>query len=227
MLSVIVLSGRIDDDQICLHWLRQADDIICADGGARHLQRMQFKPHLMIGDLDSVDSLALAWIRSLSVPIERHQISKDETDAELAILTAIRRKPAHVRDHGLIVLGALGSRPDHVLATQMLAVRLAEPARAFLLSDGISRIYTLTGGQSLDIQMPQQTDGRWIVSVIPMSDQVTGLTYTGMEYPLADAELTKGSTRGVSNRLAFSGHGTASLRSGTCLVIVTPDQDSP
>lgn len=224
MLSVIVLSGRIDDDQICLHWLRQADDIICADGGARHLQRMQFKPHLMIGDLDSVDSLALAWVRSHSIPVERHRINKDETDAELAMLAAIRRKPAQVRDHGLIVLGALGSRPDHVLATQMLAVRLAKPNRAFLLSDGISRIYTLTGGQSLDIQMPQQQDGRWIVSVIPMSDAVTGLTYTGMEYPLADAELAKGSTRGVSNRLAISGHGTASLKSGVCLVIVTPEK---
>ena len=57
-----------------------------------------------------------------------------------------------------------------------------------------------------------------------MSDAVTGLTYTGMEYPLADAELAKGSTRGVSNRLAISGHGTASLKSGVCLVIVTPEK---
>ncbi|MDW7656076.1 MAG: thiamine diphosphokinase [Bacillota bacterium] len=223
MLSVIVLSGRIDDDQICLHWLRQADDIICADGGARHLQRMQFKPHLMIGDLDSVGSQALAWIRSHSVPVERHRVSKDETDAELAMQVAIRRKPAHVRDHGLIVLGALGNRPDHVLATQMLAVRLAEPNRALLLSDGISRIYTLTGDQSLDILMPQRPDGRWIVSVIPMSDRITGLTYTGLEYPLVDAELTKGSTRGVSNRLTASGHSTISLQSGVCLVTVTPE----
>jgi len=223
MLSVIVLSGNIEDDQTCQYWLRQADDIIAADGGARHLQRMQITPHLMIGDMDSVDSQALAWIRSRFVPVERYRINKDETDAELAVTAAIRRKPPAVREHSLIVLGALGSRPDHVLANQMLAVRLAGPDRALLLSDGITRIYTVAGGQCLDIRMPDRRAGRWSVSVVPMSDTISGLTYTGLEYLLTDAKLNRGSTRGISNRLTEAGRCTITLKSGVCLVIITPE----
>ena len=223
MLSVIVLSGDIRDDAMCLHWLSQADDIICADGGARHLQRMQCRPHLMIGDFDSVDHLAMSWIRNQSVPLERHPVHKDETDAELAMLAAINRKTGQDRQHDLVVLGALGSRPDHVMATQLLAVRLAAPSRAWLLSDGLNRIYTLTGGQNLDIQMPERINVRWILSAIPMSDTVTGLSYTGLTYPLDQATLERGSTRGVSNRFTASNHATLSLESGILLIFVTPE----
>lgn len=225
MLTVIVLSGQIHDDLICLQWLRQADEIICADGGARHLMRLQIKPHLLIGDLDSIDSLSLNWLRSIHTPIQRYPVQKDETDAELAIMSALHRNPKPGGGHGLVVLGALGDRPDHVLAVQMLAVRLASPERAFLLSDGINRIYTLTGNQVLDLEEPPSTpaleEGQWVLSVIPMTDVITGLTYTGLIYPLQNATLEKGSTRGVSNRFGPSGRASLSLGQGSALVLIT------
>ena len=224
MLSVVVLAGDIRDDATCLHWLGQADDIVCADGGARHLQRLMRPPHLLVGDLDSVGSSALAWIYQQNIPVERHPVRKDETDAELAIAAAIRRKPTATREQGLIVLGALGSRPDHVMATQMLAASLARPDRAFLLTDGISRIYTLVGGQTLTLTAPAWPRLNWTVSLVPLGGQLEGLTYTGLDYPLTEARLELGSTRGVSNRFTQTGRATVRLGKGLALVFVTTDQ---
>lgn len=221
MLTVIVLSGDIREDQVCRAWLQQADDIICADGGARHLRRLRIWPHLLVGDLDSIDATSQAWLRSQAVAIERHPVRKDETDAELAMLAALRRNPQPDDHHSLVVLGALGSRPDHVLATQMLAVRLARPNRAWLLSDGVSSLYTLTGGQVLELACPEPNSRGWYVSTIPFSDQISGLTYSGLGYPLRQATLQRGSTRGISNQFTSEGRATLSLDTGTALVCVT------
>ena len=38
-----------------------------------------------------------------------------------------------------------------------------------------------------------------IVSVIPLSERVMGITYHGLAYPLVDVTLPFGSTRGISN----------------------------
>jgi thiamine pyrophosphokinase len=40
------------------------------------------------------------------------------------------------------------------------------------------------------------------VSVIPLSEEVSGITYTGLAYPLVNARLALGTTRGISNVIA-------------------------
>jgi thiamine pyrophosphokinase len=56
------------------------------------------------------------------------------------------------------------------------------------------------------------------VSAIPLSPLVTGITYTGLEYPLQDATLALGSTRGVSNVMAAT-PATLTIREGVLLVV--------
>ena len=56
------------------------------------------------------------------------------------------------------------------------------------------------------------------VSAIPLSSEVTGITYTGLQYPLHGATLQLGSTRGVSNALA-SPAATVEITSGLLLVV--------
>ncbi len=53
---------------------------------------------------------------------------------------------------------------------------------------------------------------------MPLSEVVTGVTYTGLAYPLADATLRLGSTRGVSNELAGR-EARISVGAGMLLVI--------
>ncbi|NLM78861.1 MAG: hypothetical protein GX173_12400 [Ruminococcaceae bacterium] len=59
------------------------------------------------------------------------------------------------------------------------------------------------------------------MSTIPFSDQISGLTYSGLGYPLRQATLQRGSTRGISNQFTSEGRATLSLDTGTALVCVT------
>ncbi len=220
MRTVIVLAGEIADDAVCRSILEQADDILCADGGAQHLRRLGIRPDFFIGDLDSIRPEDLAWLQAAGVPLERHQPRKNETDAELAVLAAIRRKKPLDGPQAIDLLGVFGNRPDHVLATQLLAARLARVDRPFRLTDGRSFVWTLTGGQTLQLK-PPAADG--IVSVAAISDSVDGLTYEGLSYPLQAASLVRGSSLGISNALA-AGHTQArlTLAQGLALVFWVP-----
>lgn len=226
MRCVIFLSGSIVDDLPVLDLARTASFLICADGGVAHARRLGLRPNLLVGDLDSVTDADLAWIRAERVPVRQFPCDKDETDAELAILAAVEQLPGNdspEQPHEIVLAGALGDRPDHVLGTQLLACRMAAKLAAqdcrFILTDGRCTLYTICGGQILDLDLHQHAEKQWLVSVIPISSVVRGLSNAGLVYPLNGAELPLGSTRGLSNRVS----GTPvriSLDEGVALVIV-------
>lgn len=218
MRCVIVLAGEIRNDKAARDWLKEAGRVICADGGARHLRRLEFRPDMLVGDLDSISEEDLAWLNSQSVPVRKFPVSKDETDSELAILTTLEDLPEPRVQHEIIVLAALGSRPDHVLANQMMAAQLAADGWRLMLTDGVTCIYTLTAGQTLVLE----PDSSQAISAIPVAGPVSGLTYEGLLYPLDNVALPMGSTRGVSNRVAANPV-KIKLTSGVLLVIVTPE----
>ncbi|MCB0189540.1 MAG: hypothetical protein KDE31_34950, partial [Caldilineaceae bacterium] len=56
------------------------------------------------------------------------------------------------------------------------------------------------------------------VSVLALSDRVTGITYTGLQYPLNDFTLQQGSTRGVSN-VVVATPATIQITAGILLII--------
>ena len=74
----------------------------------------------------------------------------------------------------------------------------------------------LHGGEILDVHAPVGST----LSVIPLSASVTGITYAGLAYPLIDATLPFGSTRGVSN-VVQSVPAKIQLAEGVLLVIQT------
>ena len=96
---------------------------------------------------------------------------------------------------------------------------LASPAYQavnFHIIDDNLDIFILRGGSSLTIHgNPGDT-----VSVIPLSPQPTGISYTGLVWPLENASLPFGSPRGVSNHL-IKENATISLNSGVILVCLS------
>jgi thiamine pyrophosphokinase len=82
------------------------------------------------------------------------------------------------------------------------------------LAEGNEVAEILHGGEALQILSPPGS----IVSAIPLSATVTGITYTGLQYPLENATLALGSTRGISNAVATS-PATIAIDGGILLVI--------
>lgn len=238
-----MLSGQVKSDTGFFSLLTPRDVLICADGGARHLHRLGCLPDRLVGDLDSIDTTDLAWIEQHQVPVQRFPSAKDETDAELAITIALELlsqscntaapTPIAPQDIEIVILAALGGRPDHVLANQLMAVHLAEQGFHVLLSDGVSRLYPLTGPCHFELQLakmpPRESQAvdslstTWAVSAIPVSPEVTGLTYTGLRYPLTGATLPQGSCRGVSNRPLDDQTIAVDLATGSLLLVITPE----
>jgi thiamine pyrophosphokinase len=213
--AFIFVNGELADPVAVAQSLTAGALLIAADGGARLLDRLGRLPHLLIGDLDSVDPALVASYEALGVPIERHAVNKDQTDLELALEAALARQADEV-----VIVGALGGRLDHALANVLILAQRDWPVRLWI-HDGRQQATLLRGPADF---LLQSRPGR-VVSMIPLSERVTGISYEGFEYPLTHATLELGSTRGVSNRL-LSANARIQVENGLLLLVLQPE-DGP
>ena len=66
--------------------------VIAADGGLDHARAAGLDPDVLVGDLDSISALGLAWA-SEHAEVVRHPVDKAATDTELAIAHAATFAP--------------------------------------------------------------------------------------------------------------------------------------
>ncbi len=194
------------------------DLIICADGGLAQALRWNLTPQMVIGDLDSADPDELNRLAARGVEIVRHPAEKDETDLELALEAALRYGPGEI-----IVLGGFGRRLDMTLANVFLLAsarffpdRTGERRPVLSLMDEHCRVFFLRGPARCSLE--GRTGG--IVSLLPLGGPARGVTLEGLEYPLEEADLELGSTRGVSN-VVREAPGWVTLRKGGLLAAVS------
>jgi len=206
---LVVLDGDLPDAAWLAAEAKRADLVIAADGAAEPLFAAGCRPGLVVGDLDSLSPATVALLEEAGVPIERHQKEKDATDGELALHAAIARGGTVIR-----VAGALGgSRADHAIASLMLLglpgvlgldVALVTPTDTVRLVRGPAT-HRVTGAPGD------------LVSLLPLSEPVAGVTTAGLRYALADATLERGPTLGVSNELVGA-VASVEVRAGALIV---------
>jgi thiamine pyrophosphokinase len=207
---VFVVSGGDLGDPIFLR--EQAETaaplaVICADGGARHLDAAGIIPGLTVGDMDSLDSESLGYHEAKGCRIIRHSRQKDETDTELALREAFRMEPAEVW-----IWAALGHRVDHALANISLLALGKREGIGVKLIDEWCEVFLI------DHRTVIAGEAGQTVSLLPFAGPVTGITLTGFEFPLKSAVMEIGRPYGVSNRL-MAEQGVIEVDSG-CLLAV-------
>jgi thiamine pyrophosphokinase len=208
MRAVVFVNGFIQDYAALRPWLHDGDHLVAADGGTRHALALGVHPHVIVGDLDSVDAATVAELEAQGTRLERHPRGKDATDLELAMERAIRDGATEI-----IVVGALGGRLDQTLANVLILAQRVWPA-LILLVEGDQVATLIRGGEMLQLGGAPGTT----VSLLPLTPEVTGITYRGLLYPLTDATLWLGSTRGISNEVAEQ-PATIRIASGLALVV--------
>ena len=181
--------------------------VVCADGGARHLEAAGIFPLLIVGDMDSLDLASQRYYEAKGCRIIRHPRRKDETDTELALREAFRMEPAEVW-----IWGALGHRVDHALANISLLVQGKERGIDVKLIDGWCEVFLI------DRRTVIAGEAGQTVSLFPFAGPAAGVTLTGFEFPLTKAVMEIGRPCGVSNRMT-AGKGIIELDSG-CLLVV-------
>lgn len=216
MRTIIFINGVVSDYETLAALLCEDDHLICADGGTTHCLHIDRLPHVVVGDLDSMDEALLQRLKRQGVQIEEHPPAKNETDLELALDRALRDGASEI-----IMVGALGGRLDQSLANLLILGQREWPVPIRVV-DGHQTAQVLRGGEALTLH---GTVGS-TVSAIPLSDTVTGITYTGMRYPLVDHTLRMGSTRGISNELSAA-TATVRIESGLLMIVQIESPDGP
>lgn len=184
---LIFANGLPEPPDFVRELVRPGDTLIAADGGASQAMAAGLTPHLVVGDFDSIAPQDLAWLEARTA-IWRHPVEKDASDLELALEAALDVEPSEI-----LVLGAMGGRLDHLLTNVGLLHRAQDrgvPARLLSAQGGAA----LVEGR-YRLEAPPGT----VVSLLPLSPRVTGVTLAGLKYPLEDATLSWGTSRGLSN----------------------------
>lgn len=187
--------------------LRERSFILCADGGANKARRLGIRPDVIVGDLDSISPAT----RKFFTHVETIHIGdQDSTDLEKSFEYLLSKKIFDV-----VVVGAMGGRPDHSLAN--LSILKKYHARLKLrYSDPYCDIQIIDRRIEFDLEVGS------MVSLMPLG-RCSGITTVGLRYPLRNESLELGVREGTSNEV-ISSPAKISVRSGNLLLFTLKRQ---
>lgn len=207
MTILIFANGDIGEMAWIRPYIAQADLVVAADGGIRHLLALQHPPDVLIGDMDSLPAAVRQMVARGDIQHITHPAAKNETDLELALLYAAEHSSSPIQ-----IIGGLGGRLDQTLANILLLVHptlrghrvefLTEYETAWLVEEE-----TEISGRSGDT-----------VSLIPLEGDVYLKQTTGLRWSLNDDVLRFGPARGISNQMTAD-IATVHLSAGKLLCI--------
>lgn len=181
--------------------------VVAADAGAEAALALGLHVDLAVGDFDSIAADALAALEAAGTRVERHPAAKDASDLELALAAALRLGARRV-----VVLGDSGGRLDHALGTLLL---LAAETWAGVELDAVlggARVHVIRGERTLAGE-PGET-----LSLFALHGPATGVTASGLRYPLRGETLAPGTSLGLSNEFEAA-EARVAVESGVLLAV--------
>ncbi len=204
MNAVVVAGGELLLSERVHAAIATADLVLAADSGARHLPALGRAADLLIGDFDSFEPA----MTDGEAEIVRFPTAKDQTDLHLAVREALRRGATRVT----LLAAMRGPRLDHG-AANLLLLSAQEFARIDLRAvDGADELRAVRDAAAID-GAPGD-----LVTLLALTQRAGGVTTEGLAYPLHEATLYRGDSRGVSNVLEGR-HGSVRLRRGLLLLV--------
>ncbi len=182
--------------------LNPEDLVIAADGGLQALRQAKIRPHVVIGDFDSLGKIP-EGDEVITLPTV-----KDVTDTWAAV--ELGKSRGYRR---FFLYGCTGGRFEHTLANLQTIAHVTEQNMECRMFGKTQVITGLSGGTCTFDEHHQG-----YLSVFSHSDRCTGVTMKGLKYQLEDAELTNRFPLGVSNE--FLGiESTVTVRQGVAILV--------
>ncbi|MDR5658314.1 thiamine diphosphokinase [Serpentinicella sp. ANB-PHB4] len=211
MKVLIVTNGEIKNLKRLNFFAKNHDYIICADGAVEHLRKINYLPDILVGDFDSISKDDMKWIVDNNTPYKQFPKQKDYTDTELALNDALKLKPSEIAFYG-----SIGSRFDHSLGNVYLLIKgLDKNVPSKIIGDDFE-IHIVNKSKMLYISGEEKE----ILSLIPITTRVEGVTSEGLLYKLDNDTLIRGSSRSISNEFK-GGLVKISVEEGLLLAIKT------
>lgn len=218
MKKVLIVSGGKIEEPFAERYVKENDFsfIIAADSGIEFLDRHGWVPDILLGDFDSAKPETVQFYREQEkTELREFQPEKDDTDTEIAVLLAIEKGAEEVH-----LLGATGSRVDHMMANVGLLGLFLEKGISAFLVDAQNRVRVIN---STTVIKKEEQYGNY-VSLLPFMGRVTGLTLTGFKYPLLDFTMEGFHSLGVSNEIVEE-QAVITLKSGCLIVAESKDEE--
>jgi thiamine pyrophosphokinase len=202
--AIIFLNGdRTDLSQVKTYIDKQTLLIGC-DGGTDHILALGYKPHVVIGDFDSLSD---PTITIKGVTYVHYPADKDFTDSELAI-----RYAAKLGYREIILAGVLGTRLDHLIGNIYLLIKPEFSKLNIKIIEGNQVIYLIHA----DIRISGKKGD--IISFIPIKRNTQVKSTVGLKYDLAKYQLSPRGNLGISN-VFTSNIAEVNIKKGILLVV--------
>lgn len=198
MTAYIITGGDVLLEHINIE-LSEDDIVIAADSGYETAKKLKLPVDVLIGDMDSIKAELPRGIETIKLPAE-----KDVTDTEAAVEVALEKGA-----DTLCIVGGIGSRVDHTLASLgiledmegLFSAPLGKRRKFFGLAKQARfsrRVYaTLTNGYNRvrfirndSVIIPRSPYFKYL-SIICADEFVKGVTVDGVKYPLKNATLSR------------------------------------
>ena len=177
--------------------------LICADGGANRLRRWKIRPHLIIGDLDSLIPLTKRVFSDVETILLADQ---DSTDLEKALDYLVVHKYERA-----VIFGATGNQVDHTLANISILLKYKERIDLTIKDPLFDLFY-------VDREITVRTTPGQRISLMP-AGVCRGVVTKGLRYGLSNETMEFGVREGVSNE-ALGESVTVRVAEGNLLMMV-------
>ena len=210
MSHCIIIAGMYRGEEKDRFLKKQPGDLLlCADSGYAAAVRYGMEPDMTLGDFDSMDEKETGSSLRIRFPVK-----KDDTDLRLCMKEGWKRGYREFR-----IGGGLGGRFDHTLANLAVLEDLARRGLSALLDSGRARARFLIHGR---VEIPREDRFRYL-SLLPAGTRSTGVSLSGVKYPLTNATLYRRRAGfSVSNEITAPS-AALSLRSGPLWILETGD----
>jgi len=205
--AIIILNGRMTcNNEFYKNYIKEEDDIFCADGGSNYAYELKLNPKLILGDLDSIKENVLNYYKKEEIEFKKYPTEKDKTDTELIIEEVENLK----KYNEIIILGGLGGRVDHTLAN----IQLLEKYKDIKFINSKEEIELLENEKKILINKTNKT-----ISLIPISEKVEVKKLVGFKYDGENLIFERGNSLGISN-VVEKDEAKIDIKKGKILLII-------
>lgn len=178
------------------------DFVVYCDSGLKHMEALQAKPNLIVGDFDSHENPHLN-VETIVLPCE-----KDDTDTVFAVKEAIKRG-----FDDFLLIGVVGARLDHTLGNVSILLYLHSLGKKAVILDDYSEMEIVS---EQPVSIP---DSYAYFSLLNISGCAKCITIRGAKYPLENGEITCEYQYGISNEVLPGQTASVSVSNGKLLLI--------
>ena len=205
MKAVIItpcISGKIKDAIS----ISSEDFVICADNSFPRAIAENIKPNLIIGDFDTGAPIRFPEnTETIRFPVE-----KDDSDSMLCVKEAAARGYTEIT-----VAGGIGGRLDHTFANLQMLAYGKEHRLDITLADGENTAFMMSPGKKI---LPKKEG--FSLSVFAYDAEASGISLSGVKYPISRGTLTNRFPLGLSNEITAE-TAEITLEKGLLLVIIS------